>query len=665
MYLPFYGLREEPFGSTPDPRFLFASAAHREALASLHYSIETGRGFFALIAPPGMGKTTLLYQTLEKYHADAGTAFLFNTQCNAHEFLRFLLSEVGIEGETDDVGRMHCRFNEYLVDNARRGRRFILIVDEAQNLSSEVLETVRLLSNLETSRAKLMQIVLAGQPELYATLKRPELAQLLQRVSRISGLKALTAEETRDYIAHRLAVAGRSGGAMFSDEAVAMVAEYSHGVPRLINSICFNALSLGYASEKTQIDVDLVMEAIAHLPYEHGAAGQTAPAPLYSSQALGHSFGSGVSAGFSPRGHSRIVGMPSKPLISHSAEVKAPPLSRHASPVPMPVPMPAAMPMVAKSPTVAPDSFTATAPSLAQLSSDVAQPVRKMRSAESPLPQLSVQRSDPAVRAISSVPNPVSERVASGRIGSSLRKAVPALLVLICCAAAAGYLTVRHRIAKPATRTAQTANAALPSSGGAPNPSWNAPAPGSPAPIPISNGRPADSPANAEKPPAVRVKPVPQTASFEGVRAAAAPRSSDTAANLSNPQAPVGHRKPKPPAANSGDIPDAVSDTDVIVFPQAIQLVEPEYPFIANQTIASGEVVLTANVNESGNPENLKFLEGNEIFKQAALDAASRWKYRPGTYNGRPVGMPVKIHFRFSSSESKSSQDIKRKEETE
>ena len=318
--------------------------------------------------------------------------------------------------------------------------------------------------------------------------------------------------------------------------------------------------------------------------------------------------------------------------------------------------------MVAKSPTVAPDSFTATAPSLAQLSSDVAQPVRKMRSAEPPLPQLSVQRSDPAVRAISSVPNPVSERIASGRIGSSLRKAVPALLVLICCAAAAGYLTVRHRIAKPATRTAQTANAALPSSGGAPNPSWNAPAPGSPAPIPISNGRPADSPANAEKPPAVRVKPVPQTASFEGVRAAAAPRSSDTAANLSNPQAPAGHRKPKPPAANSGDIPDAVSDTAVIVFPQAIQRVEPEYPFIANRMNASGEVVLTANVNESGNPENLKFLEGNEIFKQAALDAASRWKYRPGTYNGQPVGMPVKIHFRFSSSKLKSSPDVERKE---
>ena len=176
---------------------------------------------------------------------------------------------------------------------------------------------------------------------------------------------------------------------------------------------------------------------------------------------------------------------------------------------------------------------------------------------------------------------------------------------------------------------------------------------------------PADSPANAEKPPAVRVKPVPQTASFDGVGAAAAPRSSDTAANLSNPQAPAGHRKPKPPAANSGDIPDAVADTAVIVFPQAIQRVDPEYPFIANRMNASGEVVLTANVNESGNPENLKFLEGNEIFKQAALDAASRWKYRPGTYNGRPVGMPVKIHFRFSWSESKSSPDIKRKEGTE
>src|SRR5471030_1863169 len=137
MYLRYYGFREEPFGSTPDPRFLFSSASHREAMASMRYSIETGRGFFALIAPPGMGKTTLLFEALEKYHESAWTAFLFNTQCNSSEFLRFLLSEVGIDDETDDLARLHRRFNEFLVANSRLGRRFILIVDEAQNLSGE------------------------------------------------------------------------------------------------------------------------------------------------------------------------------------------------------------------------------------------------------------------------------------------------------------------------------------------------------------------------------------------------------------------------------------------------------------------------------------------------------------------------------------------------
>ena len=166
MFLNYYGLREQPFGVTPDPRFLYLSPAHREALASLVYGIESGLGFLALIATPGMGKTTLLFHLLEKFRTSARTAFLFPTQCNSREFMRFLLAELGYGSDDQDFVRMHEEFNKRLLQEARAGNRFIVVIDEAQNLEPSVLETVRLLSDFETPRAKLMHIILAGQPEL-------------------------------------------------------------------------------------------------------------------------------------------------------------------------------------------------------------------------------------------------------------------------------------------------------------------------------------------------------------------------------------------------------------------------------------------------------------------------------------------------------------------
>src|ERR1700758_3894957 len=207
MFLDFFGLREQPFGVTPDPRFLHLSAGHREALASLYYGIESGRGFLALIAKPGMGKTTLLFHLLEKFRASARTAFLFQTQCNSREFMRFLLAELGYGSDDQDFVRMHEEFNKRLLQEARAGNRFIVVIDEAQNLDPAVLETVRLLSDFETPRAKLMQIVLAGQPELANKLSRPSLAQLRQRISLIGRLGQLPPQETRSYIEYRLKTA--------------------------------------------------------------------------------------------------------------------------------------------------------------------------------------------------------------------------------------------------------------------------------------------------------------------------------------------------------------------------------------------------------------------------------------------------------------------------
>ena len=194
MFLDFYGLREQPFGVTPDPRFLYLSPAHREALASLYYGVEAERGFLALIAKPGLGKTTLLFHLLEKLRRNARTVFLFQTQCNSREFMRFLLAELGVEGPDQDFVHLHEQFNKMLLAESRAGRRFIVVIDEAQNLDASVLETVRLLSDFETPQAKLLQIILSGQPELADKLASPHLAQLRQRVSMLNRLVPLSVE---------------------------------------------------------------------------------------------------------------------------------------------------------------------------------------------------------------------------------------------------------------------------------------------------------------------------------------------------------------------------------------------------------------------------------------------------------------------------------------
>jgi general secretion pathway protein A len=161
MFLDYYHLREQPFGVTPDPRYLYLSGAHREALASLYYGIEAGRGFMALIAKPGMGKTTLLFQLLERLRKSSSFAFLFQTQCNSREFLSYLLRDMGLETGAQDVVSMHQQLNEALIRVSRSGRRSVPVIDEAQNLDDSVLETVRLLSDFETPDTKLIQIILS------------------------------------------------------------------------------------------------------------------------------------------------------------------------------------------------------------------------------------------------------------------------------------------------------------------------------------------------------------------------------------------------------------------------------------------------------------------------------------------------------------------------
>jgi general secretion pathway protein A len=268
MFLEHYGLIEEPFGVTPDPRFLYLGLKHREALASLLYGTEANRGFLALIAKPGMGKTSLLFQYLEHLGNNASAAFVFQTDCNSREFIRHILIDLGLDASGKDLAAMHEMLNQFLTEEMRAGRRFILVIDEAQNLNEKVLESVRLLSNFETPWMKLMQIVIAGQPQLAERLARSSLAQLRQRISLVIRIEPLMPEEINAYIDHRLWVAGYQGPSLFTTGARLMIAEHSEGIPRNINNICFNAMSIARALKRKTIDRDIIREVLADLDLE-------------------------------------------------------------------------------------------------------------------------------------------------------------------------------------------------------------------------------------------------------------------------------------------------------------------------------------------------------------------------------------------------------------
>ena len=276
MFLNFYQLCEQPFGVTADPRFLYPSRIHREALASLMYGIENDLGFSALIAEPGLGKTILLSYVLENFRNTALTAFVFETQCSSATLLSSLVKELNLDSETRDVGVLHERLQEALAATARAGRRVIVVIDEAQNLGPSVLETVRLLSNFETRRRKLLHIILSGQPQLARRLARPDMEQLHQRLSTISRLERLTPYETACYVDHRLRVAGYRGDPLFSDAALDRLAALSGGVPRNINRLCFNALTLGCAAGERRISRE-TMEAACDSGVRWLVAAGTAP----------------------------------------------------------------------------------------------------------------------------------------------------------------------------------------------------------------------------------------------------------------------------------------------------------------------------------------------------------------------------------------------------
>ncbi len=267
-FLRHFGFREQPFAVTPDPSYLFFSEMHRAALESLVNSIECNLGFSVLIGAPGMGKTSLLLRLLTQYRATARTAFVFQTQCKPHDLLRHLAYEFEIPLPKDDNDEvlLHRQLKEMLVHEAHAGRKVIVMIDEAQNLCESSLEAIRLLSNFETRRAKLLHIVLAGSGQLNETLSSPGLSQLAQRISTVCHLEALRPDEVSDYVAFRLERAGCTRAKnLFSSEALFEIAEHGSGVPRIINSLSYGALWQAYIFNQPDVSGNLVRQAARNL----------------------------------------------------------------------------------------------------------------------------------------------------------------------------------------------------------------------------------------------------------------------------------------------------------------------------------------------------------------------------------------------------------------
>lgn len=254
MYTDFFGLHEKPFELSPDPRYLFLSASHREVLGHLIYGIEQGEGFIAITGEVGTGKTTLCRTLLERLGSDSEVAFLFNPHLEPAELLKSINAEFGLSTFGHSIPELVDVLNEFLLDKRAQGRSVLLIVDEAQTLSIETLEQIRLLSNLETRTSKLLQIVLLGQPELDDKLESHELRQLRQRIAVRWHLGPLAGAETRDYVHHRLRIAAGRECRVFTDAALASIHRLSGGVPRLINVLCDRALLAAYGDNVRQVD---------------------------------------------------------------------------------------------------------------------------------------------------------------------------------------------------------------------------------------------------------------------------------------------------------------------------------------------------------------------------------------------------------------------------
>jgi len=278
VYHTFYGLIRAPFEMTPDPAFLYLGETHREGLATLVYGVRARKGFVMLTGEVGTGKTTLLHALLAQLDSNTDSAYVFNPRLEPLDFFRMIFDDLGIDESCTTKAEYLLALNDYLIGRLKNDRTVLLIIDEAQNLSPEMLEEIRLLSNLETPNSKLIQIMLVGQPELSEMLDRDDLRQLRQRIVLRHELKPFDAGELEFYVEERLRLAGYTGKGIFKRSALRELFDATGGIPRLVNAVCDGALLTGYGRDLVTLDAQVIREVANDLHLNTGPTGDTGEA---------------------------------------------------------------------------------------------------------------------------------------------------------------------------------------------------------------------------------------------------------------------------------------------------------------------------------------------------------------------------------------------------
>jgi len=619
-FLRHFGFRECPFGVTPDPEFLFWSQRHTAALEALINSIESNLGFSVLLGQPGTGKTTLLFHLLAQYRESARTAFIFQTQCRPHDLIRHIASELDLPLASDDEVFLHRKLNGMLLEEARAGRKVVIVIDEAQNLHAPSLEAIRLLSDFETGPSKLLQVVLSGSPQLGEMLLNRNLWQLAQRITTICRLEPLSEDEVQQYVTSRLAVVtSRAAMGFFSPESLAEIASQSGGAPRIINSICYGSLVLAYAYGRSSVTKELVRQAAKELDFSEPRNRELRAATKRPETVVPRS----------SRTRLAILGEKDAPTNEDRAgELRRKTLQTFADTVGGNNPKIVAQPAHESSHANSPDTALKDHPILAK--ADRGGWIR--------------------------VPTPARKAaVWDGRITGLL-----AVLVVLAFGSWLGWNELRGTPTARGGQSPKVNDEVAQTLIQQPNP-FDAQPTTKTSTLQASGIQPpqhsvTEQLSGTETPSVFHEHAdVPVDARPNLVSPSKIARS-ETA---TEPLAPVANvlRVPK----NSEDLSPLVAasrpalprlETPEVVGPPSsphpIKIVRPDYPTKAKLSHIQGEVQVELTIDRNGKVQKVRGLSGNPILLQAAEEAASQWRYSPSAGDQRPDLAVTRVQFNFN-----------------
>jgi TonB family protein len=628
-FLRHFGFHESPFGVTPNPAFLFFSSMHSAALRSMIHSIESNLGFTVLLGDPGTGKTTLLFHLLSQYRESARTAFIFHTQCKPCNLLRYIAAEFELPGRNIDEVCLHQRLKQMLVEEARAGHKVIIVIDEAQNLHHSSLEAIRLLSDFETASAKLLHVVLAGSSRLGETLLARQMPQLSQRVSTVCRLGALTGEEVEAYIISRMRVAGaKVTEGLFSPDSIAEIANRSGGVPRVVNSICYRALSLAYVRGERRVSKEFIEQAVQSLDLSESGGRTLAPAdpfPEDPRQGARAQFFNSVShhPDRAPRGFERSVDASGAPVDERTKPGKGKSLAAEKT---------------------GDEGLYPPVPSI------LIPPTRPDQN-----PPSGAGRLNPTINRETRV----RRQLGSGSANSKkdhFAVLVGSLIVLVL-GSMLGLNAFRAKFSRAAQNPAENRPASS-SVAGKPRGADSSPAPTAQTSPSFTANQTTKAEAADQKPTGAATssatRPIIETLPDAALPSRIERRPVDQAESAAPDIVLDVSRNSGPPGLS---VPASLPSLAVPPNPatpaatmQPIKIVEPKYPEIAKLRHIEGQVLLEVEVNSNGQVQKVRTLSGNPMLREAAEQAARQWGYPPTPFEQRsfPSVMRVKFNFRLN-----------------